>query len=94
MIILNKENGNTGSFYIQENGKEVAEIVYKKEEGKLIIEHTEVDEFFRGKNIGFELVEKAVGFARAEQLKVVPVCKFAKKIIERHEQFRDVLYVS
>ncbi len=94
MIILNKENGNTGSFYIQENGNNLAEIVYKKEKNKMVIEHTGVDESLRGKNIGFDLVEKTVELAREQHLKIIPVCKFAEKIIERHKQFQDVLYVS
>ncbi|MDB5246746.1 MAG: acyl-CoA acyltransferase [Segetibacter sp.] len=94
MIILNKENGSTGSFYIKENGKELAEIVYRKEKDKIVIEHTEVDESLRGKNIGFDLVEKTVEYAREQRLKVQPDCKFAEKIIERHQQFHDVLYVS
>ena len=93
MIILNKENGSTGSFYINENGQDLAEIVYTKEKDKMVIEHTEVDESLRGKNIGFDLVEKAVEYAREQHLKVQPDCRFAKKIIERHQQFHDVLYV-
>jgi predicted GNAT family acetyltransferase len=53
MAILHREDKNEGVFYLEENGDALAEMVYKKEKGKMIIQHTEVDESLRGKNIGF-----------------------------------------
>lgn len=91
MIILHREDGNEGAFYIEEKGKELAEMTYSKEKGKMVIQHTEVNKSLRGKNIGFQLVEQGVEYARKTHLKIVPVCKFAKKVIERNKQFADVL---
>lgn len=91
MMILHKEDANEGAFYLEENGERLAEMVYTKEKDRMIIQHTEVDESLRGKNIGFELVEHAVEYAREANLKIVPLCPFAKKIIERHKEFQDVL---
>ena len=91
MVILHKEDANEGSFYFEENGKTLAEMTYRKEKDRIIIQHTEVDESLRGKNIGFQLVEQGVEYAREGQLKVVPLCRFAKKVIERHREFQDVL---
>ena len=91
MTILHREDKNEGVFYIEENGEALAEMVYKKENGKMIIQHTEVDESLRGKNIGFQLVERGVIYAREAHLKIVPLCTFAKKAIERNKQFADVL---
>ena len=91
MTILHREDKNEGVFYIEENGEALAEMVYKKEQGKMIIQHTEVDESLRGKNIGFQLVERGVNYAREAHLKIVPLCTFAKKVIEINKQFADVL---
>lgn len=91
MAIQHREDENEGVFYLEENGETLAEMVYKKEKGKMIIQHTEVDESLRGKNIGFQLVEQGVDYAREAQLKIVPLCTFAKKVIERNKQFADVL---
>jgi predicted GNAT family acetyltransferase len=57
----------------------------------VVINHTGVDKELQGKNIGFQLVEAVVEQARAEGKKVVPVCSFAKAIIEKTEEFKDVL---
>ena len=91
MTILHREDKNEGVFYIEENGEALAEMVYKKEQGIMIIQHTEVDDSLRGKNIGFQLVEQGVNYAREAQLKIVPLCTFAKKVIERNKQFADIL---
>ena len=91
MVILHKEDGNKGSFYLEENGEQVAEMVYRKESGRMVIEHTEVDESLRGKNVGFQLVENGVEYAREQHLKIVSLCTFAKKVIDETESFQDVL---
>ncbi len=91
MIIQHKEDGNEGVFYIEQNGEELAEMTYKIEKGKMVIQHTEVDESLRGKNIGFQLVEQGVEYARQENLKILPVCEYADKVLQTTEQFQDVL---
>lgn len=91
MVILQKENSDEGVFYLEQNGEVLAEMEYKKQPGKLVIQHTEVEESLRGKNIGFELVEQGVKYARESGLKIIPLCHFAKEVIERHQEFHDVL---
>jgi predicted GNAT family acetyltransferase len=91
MLIQHKEDGNEGVFYIEQNGEELAEMTYTLENGKMVIDHTEVDESLRGKNIGHQLVEHGVEYAREQHLKVLPVCEYAKSVIERTKNFRDVL---
>lgn len=91
MVIQHREDKNEGLFYLEENKETLAEMVYKIEKGKMIIQHTEVDESLRGKNIGFQLVERGVDYAREAHLKIVPLCTFAKKVIEKNKQFEDIL---
>src|SRR3954471_678675 len=71
MLIQHREDETTGTFYLEENGDVLAEMVYSKEPGKMIILHTEVDESLRGQNIGLQLVQNGIEFAREQDLKVV-----------------------
>ena len=91
MIIKQTEEDNNGVFYVEENGNKLAEMTYRKEGDSMIIDHTEVDESLRGKNVGYQLVENGVEFARNERLRIVPLCQFAKSVIEKTERFQDVL---
>jgi len=92
MNIQQSEDGNQGNFYIEENEKQLALLTYKKSgDGVITIDHTEVDSNFRGKNIGEDLVAEAVKFARENNLKIVPTCPFAKKVIDDKPEFQDVL---
>lgn len=92
MEIQHKEEGTHGSFYMEENGATVAEIVYSKRgEKRLVIEHTGVDQSLRGKKIGNELVHRTVEYARQHEYKITPVCQFAKVVMQRDESYHDVL---
>jgi predicted GNAT family acetyltransferase len=91
MLILHKEDNNKGLFYIEQDGEQLAEMVYHISHNQMVIEHTEVNESLRGQNVGFQLVENGVEYAREKHLKIVPFCHFAKKVIQRTEAFQDVL---
>ena len=92
MLIQQETSENAGSFYIDEAGERIAEITYNvRPDNTLNINHTEVDEKLQGKNIGFELVEKVVEYAREKQMKVYPSCSFAAKVFVKHPSFNDVL---
>lgn len=93
MEILQKQHETKGSFYIEENGEMVAEMTYSMASGTLmIIDHTEVADSLRGKNAGFQLVKKAAAFAREKQIKIIPLCPFAKAVFEKKkDEFRDVV---
>jgi len=93
MHILHEEEDSSGRFYISnDSGETIAEINYSlKSPNTIIIDHTGVDKPLQGKNIGFQLVEAVVKQARAESKKIVPVCSFAKAILEKREEFKDVL---
>jgi predicted GNAT family acetyltransferase len=91
MLVLHNEDETRGKFFVEQHGNVLAEMIYAKKPGRMIIEHTEVDESLRGQNIGLQLVESGIEYARQQQLKIIPLCKFAKKVIEEHHEFQDVL---
>ena len=59
--------------------------------GKIIIEHTEVPEALEGRGLAGRIVTTALDYARAQNLKVLPVCPFARSYIGRHREYQDLL---
>ena len=53
--------------------------------------NTEVNEGNNGKGFGKKMVAKAVEFAREKNIKIIPLCPFAKKVFDKTPEFRDVL---
>ncbi|MGD6965254.1 GNAT family N-acetyltransferase [Rossellomorea vietnamensis] len=73
-----------------ENAPE-AELVYSSDEKEIVIEHTLVSEQLRGQGIGEKLVDKAVQYARENNLKLDSQCPFAKQILENDDKYEDIL---
>lgn len=91
MEIKQAQNGNKGSFFVEADGKRVAEMTYTiAGTGRIIIDHTEVDDVLKGKGAGKQLVAAAVQYARKNNLKVLPLCPFARSVFERTREFDDV----
>jgi predicted GNAT family acetyltransferase len=85
-----KQDGN--SFYLGEESDKTAEIHFVPNGNNLIIvDHTFVSESLRGQKVGDALVKRIVEYAREEQLKILPLCPFAKSQFDRHSDYHDVL---
>jgi len=92
MDIQHRDGNSKGSFFVDQDGEVTAEITYSKAgKDKIIIDHTEVSDKLKGQNVGKTLVKHAVEYARTHELKVIPLCPFAKSVIERDESLQDVL---
>lgn len=93
MEIKHEISGHKGKFYSEnEFGHVLAEMTYVKAgHSKIIIDHTEVSEESRGTGIGKVLVEKAAEYARENNLKIIPLCPFAKAVMHKDTSFSDIL---
>jgi len=92
MLIQNKQVGGKGMFYVGQDGTILAEMVYSMPSpNKMIIEHTEVDDSLVGKGVGLQLLNTAVDYARTHNIKIVPLCPFAKSMFDKKPELRDVL---
>jgi uncharacterized protein len=92
MEIKLEQSGSKGSFYIEEQGKRLAEMTFSKAGDKrIIIDHTEVSDALRGTGAGKQLVSAAVDHARKNGLKILPLCPFAKSVFDKVSAFSDVL---
>jgi uncharacterized protein len=93
MTIENFDDGKKGYYRAIENETEAGKMTYTwAGETKLIIDHTEVNPAFRGKDIGKKLLMEVVNFARAKNIKILPLCPFAKAMFEKTTEIRDVLF--
>jgi uncharacterized protein len=92
MDIQRIEHGSKGAFIINVKDERLAEMTYSKAGDKLIIiDHTDVSDALRGKGAGKQLVHAAVEYARANQIKIIPLCPFAKAVFDKTPEFKDVL---
>lgn len=79
-------------FYIGDSSLEpLAQIKFEIQEEHLSILHTEVSPSLHGQGIGQQLVAYAVDYARKHQLKIIPICPYAKKQFEKNPQYHDVV---
>ena len=82
-----------GYFEAVEDEKQAGKMTYTwAGDSKFIIDHTEVNEEFNGKGVGKKLVMAAVEYARANNLKIIPLCPFAKSVFDKVEEIHDVLF--
>lgn len=82
-----------GYFEAVEDGKEAGKMTYTwAGDSKFIIDHTEVSPDFNGKGVGKKLVMAAVDYARANHLKIIPLCPFAKSVFDKVPEIHDVLF--
>ena len=92
MTINHEEAANKGAFYVELEGRRVATMTYSKAgPGRIIIDHTEVSDELKGKNVGKQLVAAGVDFSRKNQIKILPLCTFARSVFNRVKEYNDVL---
>lgn len=85
-------DGKKGYFHIHVDGKQEGKMTFVfAGDDKIIIDHTEVNPGNEGKGFGKKMVTKAVEWARENDMKIVPLCPFAKSVFDKVPEYRDVL---
>jgi predicted GNAT family acetyltransferase len=92
MEIRQNNNNKNGYFEATDGENQAGKLGYVwAGEQKFIIDHTQVNEAYNGQGVGKKLVMKAVEYARENNLKIIPLCPFAKSVFDRTGEIRDVL---
>jgi uncharacterized protein len=92
MEIKHDQTSSKGVFYIGEKSKPLGEMTYSKAgTDTFIIDHTEVTQALEGKGAGKQLVAAGVDYARKNNIKIIPLCTFAKSVFDKVPEFKDVL---
>jgi uncharacterized protein len=84
------DNAERRRFELEEAG-ELAFANYRREGGKLVIPYVEAAPALRGTGAAGRLMEGVLAAARAEGLRVVPICSYAAAYIRRHREHHDLL---
>lgn len=87
MEILKGEN----RYYLVDGDTEIGEITYSVAgENLWIVDHTYVDDAYRGQNLAQSLVKRVVEAAREDNKKIIPLCPFAASEFSKHAEYADV----
>lgn len=88
-----EEDQRRGKFVILEDGTPVGEMTYVwAGASKFIIDHTEVYEAFGGKGYAKQLVMRGIAYAKEKGVKIIPLCPYAKKVMEQDESLHDMIF--
>lgn len=79
---------NRAAAYI--DGNHVGECEFTVEDNIWSITHTGVNPAYGGRGIAKMLVLKVIEEARKGQVRIIPVCSYAKRMMEDKEEFSDV----
>jgi predicted GNAT family acetyltransferase len=88
--IRHAETGQRGIFFLERDGRRVAELTYSLSGDKALVDHTYVDPSLRGGTIAPSLVEAAVRWAREGNRKIVPLCSYVRSVFARTRAYDDV----
>jgi predicted GNAT family acetyltransferase len=92
MEIQHINNDTKGVFKAFENGKEAGNMTYSwAGKDRFVIDHTDVNPEFNGKGVGKKMLLVAVEYARKNNLKIIPLCPFARSVFDKIEEIRNVL---
>jgi predicted GNAT family acetyltransferase len=84
VTIEREELNGANEFVLRVDGERLGFLDYTRPEvGVMRIEYVEVSPELRGTGLGKQLVEKAVAFAKDNSLKVIPICSYARAVIQR-----------
>jgi len=84
------DNPDRRRFELNHEGQ-IAFADYARKDGRLVIRHVETPAALRGGGIAARLMEGVVAHARAEGLKITPLCSYADAWMRRHPEHADLL---
>lgn len=95
--IKHSENENSGLFEAWVTGDagelvQAGEMTYRRTASeRMLIDHTRTFSGFEGQGIARQMVMAAVAFARENNRKIVPVCSYARAVLTRTDEYKDIL---
>ena len=92
-IQLRTDERNQGSFYIEQDGRQVAELDFEVRNNLLNAYHTGVRKELEGQGVAGKLFDELVRYARENQYKIIPSCSYIlAKFRRQPEHFADIWY--
>jgi len=66
-------------------------LTYRRFPNRIVFDHTEVPKPLEGHGLGAKLARFALDFARANHLRVVPLCPYVSGFIRKHPVYQDLV---
>lgn len=77
-----------------DDGELIGECTFFRSADICTIDHTYVDNKYRGQGVAQRLVKIIVDEARVRKNKIIPLCSFAKREFDRITEYRELLQVD
>ncbi|MER5259758.1 GNAT family N-acetyltransferase [Streptomyces sp. NPDC002855] len=72
------------------DGKAAGFTAYRDRDHQRVFFHTEIDDAFAGQGLASILVREALTDVRASGLRIVPICPYVAKFLQKHREFDDI----
>jgi hypothetical protein len=66
-------------------------LAYRLFPNRIVLHHTEVPPPIEGHGIAAKLTRTALDFARANHLRVVPLCPYVSSFLREHREYQDLV---
>jgi uncharacterized protein len=70
---------------------QLAQLRYQRNGDVIAYTHTEVPPALEGQGIAGQMAKTALDYAKENNLKVLPLCPYVAKYVERHHDWDDIL---
>ncbi|MBA2950515.1 GNAT family N-acetyltransferase [Streptomyces himalayensis] len=77
-------------YEIQVDGKTAGLTAYRDRDDQRVFYHTEIDDAFAGQGLASILVQQALTDVRDSGKRIVPVCPYVAKFLQKHDEFVDI----
>lgn len=78
-------------YEIHVDGEYAGQAHYLLHKGRVVFDHTAVDDAFAGRGLASELARKALDDVRARGLKVVALCPYMTGWLAKHPDYQDLV---
>lgn len=85
-----KHNELSQAFEVKRDDQ-LAVLEYYRQDDAIVFTHTGVPEELEGQGVGSALARAGLDYARAQDLRVVPQCRFVRAYLERHPEYQDLV---
>lgn len=92
MNIVKEDQENKGVYKAMDDERVAGAITFSKAgENRIILDHTEVDDAYKGQGVGKIILLEIIEEARKSETKILPLCPFTKAFFDKNVDYRDVL---
>lgn len=90
-IRLNTDDHGEGRYTILVDGQPAGELDFRTVDGRRVFIHTGIRERFEGQGLAGQLARWVLDEARAEGLKIVPLCPYVASYVDKRPDDQDLI---